>query len=331
MGKPRSISGKRAQMAQAWQAWLNSEISGAERDRLSAPYLAISGLSSGTLQDADTSRANELAAKKAASAANRAGKSILHHNAMALKYERNARRAKTFKTQTKNLVFAEKEHGKADRKRAIKAEYLDIAASHRRTLYMHRDNVRDNEAIIASKLLAGEHSIWQSMDKGIQSGKTSHEKRDKAVERWRDSTERNIRLIAEARAKQRAELAALGIVETTKQPGVDWQGGQLRAGDMPGHVMPYAIAALSFVDKYTRSTMPNSGIVPNLNVSGKGADGIDYIDKVPSEIMEKIQGEISEGIEPSMVALLKWLSDFCEMHGIDLVALFADDADEFDT
>lgn len=188
-----------------------------------------------------------------------------------------------------------------------------------RQAYMLRDAINEKEKTIASRLEPGTRQIYMTGIGKVEAGKRSVASLDKAIQSYRDSTEKQVRQSIENRSNR----------ESSAVPGIEWNGGRLAAGSTKGETMDPSLAAFSIVDKYHRSSMPANGIVPNLSVSGMNTDGEVVTGKVPEEIVRRLYEQSISGIQPDPTELAEWLDEWVSENDIydNEVDLFGDDSD----
>lgn len=330
--KPRSIKAKRENSISAWEKWSNGEISGLERDKYSKPYLDIVGLESGTTADVDAIREIRNQARKELYSAKRAEKARLTNIEESKRLLRNAKRQKSEKNRLRTFAKAEVKAQKAAqyddkaKSKIAKSAEIEIAAMRA------KEQVRQKEEKVKSKLLAGELKITNEMQQSLIKGKKTPEELANSIQRWKDATERSVRKSMDKKEETNRVMQQSNYrKDTDREPGIEWKGGQLRSGSMSGEVMNPVMAAIEFADKYHRSSMPPNNIVPNVNVRGTN-DNEEIIDgKVDSSIIAEICRQSRAGIQPDTKDLIRWINEWCADNDIAEIDLFADDADLFDT
>lgn len=331
MSSNRSIKYKREAAIDAWNEWSNGKITGKERDEKASKYLDYSGMKSGSISDIEAVIAEQKAARYSEILANRAYRASERHDIKSSLLLDKAEKAETEKEKLKVLARAEKEAQKssfyADKSESNKRLSENYLESKRRIISL----VSEKEKSISEKLRNGEIKITAESKQAIISGKREISDVEASIQRWKDSVERSIRVSSEKKAAKEIERAKDRYKEG-KQPGIEWKGGELRAGTMSGQTLPVEIAAYELVDKYMRSTMPKNGIVPKITVRGMGPDGEILEDTVPREIMERIMIKAIDGDddeEPASRELIAWLLSFQEDNEVDDIELSGRNAAEF--
>ena len=201
---------------------------------------------------------------------------------------------------------------------------------YKREAAIYRQSVYERERDIDRRLAKGKLKITLEMEQSLIDGKRTQEQRDKSVDRWANATERTIRQSMKAKSERVAsEQADASRTVSEKQPGIEWKGGQLRAGSMQGQKMNPVVAAAEIVDKYNRSSMPKLGILPNMNARGETADGEILEIKIPESITREIMRQAQTSGNPDPSALIELLLAFCRQYDIAEIDLYADDSDEY--
>jgi len=212
----------------------------------------------------------------------------------------------------------------------LRKQYKGDKERYNREASIYRQGVYEREKEIDRKLDGGKLKITREMEQSLIDGKRSKEQRDQSVDKWANATERTIRQSMRAKSERvQREQADESRTVSLKQPGIEWKGGQLRAGNMQGQKMDPTIAAAEIVDKYHRSSMPKLGILPNLNARGETPNGEILEVKIPEEIAREIMRQSKAGINPDPTQLINLLVDFCNKYDIDKIDLYADDSDEY--
>ena len=189
-----------------------------------------------------------------------------------------------------------------------------------RLAYMLRDSANNRDRELMGRLEPGTRRIYDSGIDKVKDGRRSAESFDRGIQRYRDATEKTIR---------KSELSKRQFGANAATPGIEWQGGQLRAGSVRGEVMPAELACILFIDKYHRSSMPKNGIVPNVSVSGVNTDGEVVTVKVPEDIMQAVYQDSANGVQPDATAMIEWLDSIAAEYDIydNEFDMYADDSD----